>query len=357
MLRHCTGFRVSLVVLYAISVCLNYAVAIQVTSTGPQTIKQPQGANITLGCTYSESPSDTGQLDVEWSILSPDMTQKDKLILSYSGGNEYKFGDPSLMSRLKFVGDPSRGDASIIISPLRVSDTATYECKVKKLPGIDTRKITLVILVKPSVPKCWVQNGEEIGSTVSLACKSSEGSIPIIYTWTKENGAAMPPTASQSPQTGELLIYNHSQSYTGTYVCAVNNDVGKEQCKYTLSAYNATSKAGIIAGAVIGALLLLLLLLLLIWLLVCCCQKKRYEKETANEIKEDAAAPESRPGSRFSSFRSIMGYHPHQGVTYSSVRNGKPGRADSNKRSFSNSQSQATSQGPITYNSKYGYAV
>ena len=47
----------------------------------------------------------------------------------------------------------------------------------------------------------------------------------------------------------------------------------------------ATNKAGVIAGAVIGALLLLLLLLLLIWLLVCCCRKKRYVKEVANEIR------------------------------------------------------------------------
>lgn len=46
------------------------------------------------------------------------------------------------------------------------------------------------------------------------------------------------------PQTGELLIYNHSQSYTGNYVCAVSNDVGMEQCKYTLKAYNRKSGWG-----------------------------------------------------------------------------------------------------------------
>ena len=47
----------------------------------------------------------------------------------------------------------------------------------------------------------------------------------------------------------------------------------------------ATNKAGVIVGAVIGALLLLLLLLLLIWLLVVCCLKRRYQKEMANEIR------------------------------------------------------------------------
>uniref|UniRef100_A0A4W4FIK5 Ig-like domain-containing protein n=1 Tax=Electrophorus electricus TaxID=8005 RepID=A0A4W4FIK5_ELEEL len=254
-------------------VCVCVCVCVCVISTGPQTIKKAQGENVTLGCTYVQSPSDTGQLDVEWSNVSPDMTQKDRLILSYSGGTVYKLGDPGLMSRLKCVGDPGQGDASIFISPLQASDTATYECKVKKPPGIDSRKVTLVVLVRPSVPKCWVDNGEEIGSTIILRCKSSEGTSPLKYNWIRESGGSLPPTATQSKLTGELLIQNHSQSYTGSYLCEVTNEVGKEQCKYSLRAYSSANKAGVIAGAVIGALLLLLLLLLLIWLLICCCQK------------------------------------------------------------------------------------
>ncbi|KAK1801387.1 hypothetical protein P4O66_023068 [Electrophorus voltai] len=329
---------------------------------GPQTIKKAQGENVTLGCTYVQSPSDTGQLDVEWSNVSPDMTQKDRLILSYSGGTVYKLGDPGLMSRLKCVGDPGQGDASIFISPLQASDTATYECKVKKPPGIDSRKVTLVVLVRPSVPKCWVDNGEEIGSTIILRCKSSEGTSPLKYNWIRESGGSLPPTATQNPQTGELLIQNHSQSYTGSYLCEVTNEVGKEQCKYSLRAYSSANKAGVIAGAVIGALLLLLLLLLLIWLLICCCQKRRKEKDTANEIREDAAAPES----RYSSFRSMMGYHPHQGLAYSSVRNAQPYRAESNRSSSYTNHSKGPPQGsssannykpPQRYSSKHGYPV
>lgn len=50
------------------------------------------------------------------------------------------------MSRFKFVGDPSNGDATVSFSNLKVSDTATYQCKVKKTPGIDSRKVTLVVL-------------------------------------------------------------------------------------------------------------------------------------------------------------------------------------------------------------------
>lgn len=50
------------------------------------------------------------------------------------------------MSRFKFNTDPSRGDATVTITSLQAPDTATYLCKVKKTPGIDSRKVTIVVL-------------------------------------------------------------------------------------------------------------------------------------------------------------------------------------------------------------------
>ncbi|XP_072289073.1 V-set and immunoglobulin domain-containing protein 8b [Eucyclogobius newberryi] len=294
--------------------------AMQVTSTGPQTIQKAQGETVTMGCTFSPGAQDTGELDIEWSNLSPDMTQKDSLILSYTGGSTHYYGTWGLKDRLKFIADPKNGDASVSLSNIQAKDTATYQCKVKKAPGVDTRKVTLVVLVPPSTPKCWVEGGEEKGSPVSLRCKSSQGSTPITYSWTRESGGPMPNAATQDSSTGELLIKNHTDSYVGTYACAVTNAVGSGQCKYVLRAYNPTNRVGMIVGAVIGALLLLLLLLLLIWLCICCCNKRRYEKEQANEVREDAQAPESRPTSRATSVRSVLSYHTHHGVQYSSVR-------------------------------------
>ncbi|XP_071783958.2 V-set and immunoglobulin domain-containing protein 8b isoform X1 [Centroberyx gerrardi] len=362
-----TSVRLKVAVLFLLAIHLKTDIteAMQVTSTGSQTIQRAQGEKVALGCTYTPGSSDTGELDIEWSNVSPDMTQKDKLILSYAGGQTLHYGDPGLSKRLSFTGDPKLGDASIAISDVRVSDTATYQCKVKKAPGVDMRKVTLVVMVRPSVPKCWVEGGEEKGGTVSLRCKSSQGSTPLSYVWRRESGGAIPPTATQDPQTGELLIRNHSESNVGNYVCEVKNAVGREQCKYTLYAYNATNKVGVIVGAVIGALLLLLLLLLLIWLLICCCHKRRYQKEVANEIREDAPAPESRPSSRNSSFRSVVGYRTHPGVVYSSVRKALPSRTESGRSAIytdrSNGTSQPNSAGekppPLKYDSRYGYPV
>ncbi|KAG9354811.1 hypothetical protein JZ751_001524 [Albula glossodonta] len=337
-------------------------VAMQVTSTGPQTIQKGQGEKVTLGCTFTPGSLDTGELDIEWSNVRPDMTQKDELILSYTGGQKYVHGSPSLMKRLDFLtGDPSMGDASITVSDLQVLDTGTYQCKVKKAPGVDMRKVTLVVMVPPSVPKCWVEGSEEIGGSVSLHCKSSQGSTPMTYTWRRESGGAIPATALQNAQTGELLISNHSASYMGNYLCQVNNAVGREQCKYTLRAVQPTNKTGVIVGAVIGALLLLLLLLFLIWLLICLCHKRRYEKEAANEIREDAPAPESRPGSRSSSFRSVLGYRSHGGMTYNSVRNpqlwtGSERSSIYTERSKPVPPSNKAAPA-LKYDSRYGYPV
>ncbi|XP_062273000.1 V-set and immunoglobulin domain-containing protein 8b [Scomber scombrus] len=335
--------------------------AMQVTSSGPQTIQKPLGDTVTLGCTYTPSPQDTGELDIEWSNVSPDMTQKDKLILSYTGGQIHHYGDASISKRLKFIAEPKQGDASISLSDVKLSDTATYQCKVKKAPGVDMRKVTLVVMVPPSVPKCWVEGAEEKGGTVSLRCKSSQGSTPLSYMWRKESGGSMPSTATQDAQTGELLIKNHTDSYVGSYLCEVKNAVGKAQCKYALHAYNPTNKVGVIVGAVIGALLLLLLLLLLIWLLICCCHKRRYEKEVANEIREDVPAPESRPSSRNSSFRSVVGYRTHPGVEYSSVRNHLPSISESGHGVIytggNNTGTTAGDKPPLQYDHRYGYPV
>ncbi|XP_064823337.1 coxsackievirus and adenovirus receptor homolog [Oncorhynchus masou masou] len=366
-MRKClTCSRLQLAVMFVLTVYLNTDVieGIQITSTGPQTIQKAQGETVTLGCTFTPDPSDIGELDIEWLNVRPDMTQKDQLILSYSGGKKVHYGDPSLSTRMDFTGAPTLGDASVSISAVKASDTATYQCKVKKVPGVDMRKVTLVVMVPPSLPKCWVEGGEEKGSDVTLRCKSSVGSIPINYVWTRESGGAIPPTATQNSQTGELMIRNHSESYMGNYLCVVSNPVGKVQCKCTLHAYNPSNKAGTIVGAVIGGLLLLLLLLLLIWLLVCCCHKRRYEKEVAHEIREDAAAPESRPASRNSSFRSVLGYRSHPGVVYSSIRKGQPKRTESGHSSIYTDRSKGMpapigQQAPplLKYDSSYGYPV
>ncbi|KAM4634132.1 V-set and immunoglobulin domain-containing protein 8a [Polymixia lowei] len=324
----------------------------RLTSTGPQTIQRAEGESVTLGCVYTPGPSDSGVLDIEWSVVSPDTTQKDQLIMSYTGGKKYVHTNKAVAQGLDFTAaDPSMGDASISIALLSLSHSRTYQCKVKKSPGVDMRKLSLVVMAKPSVPKCWVEGGETVGRAVSLHCKSAEGSTPFKYTWTRDRGAAVPPTAVQNSVTGELVISNHSQRCAGIYLCKVTNAVGAEHCKISLRADKPPNKAGVIVGTVVGSLLLIILLLLVICLLIFKLgDRPRYEKEVSNEIREDAPAPESRPVSRGTSRGAIR----HPGVTYSQV--GEP-ELSCLEGSTDTPSTKSCKRTPVQYDSTYGYAV
>lgn len=52
----------------------------KITSTGPQTLQLALGDQKTLACTYTPGPEDVGDLDIEWTLVSPDTTQKDKVV-------------------------------------------------------------------------------------------------------------------------------------------------------------------------------------------------------------------------------------------------------------------------------------
>ncbi|XP_071386176.1 V-set and immunoglobulin domain-containing protein 8a [Centroberyx affinis] len=325
----------------------------QLTATGPQTVQRAEGESVTLGCTYTPSPSDTGELDIEWSVVSPDTTQKDQLLMSYTSGTKYIHADHALAKGLDFsAGDPSMGDASLSIALLSPAHSATYQCKVKKSPGVDMRKVSLVVMAKPSVPKCWVEGGEMVGEAVSLHCKSAQGSTPLKYMWRRERGGPMPSAATQNSVTGELVISNHSQSFAGIYLCEATNAVGAEQCRINLRANKPPNRAAVIVGTVVGSLLLIILLLLFIWLLLCkLSDRPRYEKEVSNEIREDAPAPESRPISRGGSRSASQ--HPE--VTYSQV--GKSELSCFHEGRIYTPSTNSPGCTPVKYDSKFGYAV
>ncbi|TRY65442.1 hypothetical protein DNTS_008773 [Danionella cerebrum] len=329
----------SFVILTSLTVLLKQSKAMKLTSSGAQTLQKAQGESVTLDCTFTSGPGDIGDLDIEWTVISPDTTKKDQMILSYTGGQRYTHGDPALMKGVDFTSpDPAQGDASLSIAALAAAHTGTYQCKVKKAPGVDSRKISLIVLVKPSVPRCWLDGDAAVGEAASLRCWSDQGSAPLLYSWSKESGR-IPPNAIQNSLTGELLISNHSTSHSGVYSCEVSNAVGKDGCRLNLQAVKPPNRAGVITGTVVGCLLLIVIVLIIIWLLVFRCPRNQQEKEFSNEIREDAPAPESRPCSRISSMRS--------GLAYSQV-----GQTQND-----NPPSTNTSYSTAKYDSRFGYAV
>ncbi|XP_053501564.1 coxsackievirus and adenovirus receptor homolog [Ictalurus furcatus] len=282
---------------YACVIFLSGSVCgLQITSSGPASVEKASGETVTLECKFTLAAEDNGPLDIEWSIQPSDNQKEEKVLILYSGDRVYENYYPPLQGRVHFVSsDPKNGDASITVMALISSDTGTYQCKVKKAPGIGSQKVLLTVMVRPSKPRCSIEGSPYVGNDVVLRCKSTDGTSPIQYAWVKTSDSKLlPANAVLDAAAGTVKIRNATTAVSGSYLCTAQNRVGAEQCVLELKITTPPNTAGVIAGSVIGVLLFLLLLALLLF---CCCrsrQKKKYEKEISYEIREDVPAPKSR---------------------------------------------------------------
>uniref|UniRef100_A0A8D2JFY8 Ig-like domain-containing protein n=1 Tax=Varanus komodoensis TaxID=61221 RepID=A0A8D2JFY8_VARKO len=220
--------------------------AVKINAKGREVIYLAKGDSVKLGCPYELEPhdQDLDDLDIEWTQMNSDPTNLDNVILSYHG---------HLRQRVAFaLPDPSRYDASINLQNVELSDTATYECKVKKTT-VATRKVTVTVLERPSIPRCSIEGKVAMGRKVTLRCGSQSGTSPLVYKWAKgrigtphrpglslalsfyPHGCCLAFLSSEGPEPGDLVIQNLSQNHAGVYQCSVANRVGSAQCVLDLS--------------------------------------------------------------------------------------------------------------------------
>ncbi|KAK7125760.1 hypothetical protein R3I93_021205 [Phoxinus phoxinus] len=272
------------------------ACGLQITSTGPTTIEKASGETVKLDCEFSLATDDSGPLDIDWSLQPSDNQKEEKVVIVYSGDRAFEHYYEPLKGRVHFNSpDPKTGDASMNIMGLKATDTGTYQCKVKKVPGIGSRKFLLTVMVRPSKPRCHAEGQTQVGKDMMLRCSSVEGTQPLQYIWERTTGnKLLPPLAILDSVGGTLTLKNATEVASGTYRCLAKNRVGTEECMVVVNVTQPPNTAGVIAAAVISVLLLLILLALIVF---CCCrarQKKKYEKEIAYEIREDVPPPKSR---------------------------------------------------------------
>ncbi|XP_036450250.1 coxsackievirus and adenovirus receptor homolog [Colossoma macropomum] len=269
---------------------------LEITSTGPTSIEKASGESVKLDCQFTLATEDSGPLDIEWSLQPSDNQKEEKVVILYSGDRAYENYYAPLKGRVHFNSpDPKNGDASINLLSLEASDTGTYQCKVKKVPGIRSRKVLLTVMVRPSKPRCSIEGSAQVGKDVVLKCKSSDGTSPLQYIWDKTSGnKLLPANAVLDSVGGTISIRNATEAVSGTYRCTAKNRVGTDECVLELNITQPPNTAGVIAGSVICVLLILILIALILF---CCCrarQKKKYEKEISHEIREDVPPPKSR---------------------------------------------------------------
>nr|3J6N_K Chain K, Coxsackie and adenovirus receptor [Homo sapiens]3JZ7_A Chain A, Coxsackievirus and adenovirus receptor homolog [Mus musculus] len=205
-------------------------------TTPEQRIEKAKGETAYLPCKFTLSPEDQGPLDIEWLISPSDNQIVDQVIILYSGDKIYDNYYPDLKGRVHFTSnDVKSGDASINVTNLQLSDIGTYQCKVKKAPGVANKKFLLTVLVKPSGTRCFVDGSEEIGNDFKLKCEPKEGSLPLQFEWQKLSDSQTMPTPWLAEMTSPVIsVKNASSEYSGTYSCTVQNRVGSDQCMLRL---------------------------------------------------------------------------------------------------------------------------
>lgn len=279
------------------TVITGFACGLEITSTGPSSIEKASGESVLLPCLFTlDTNTDTGPLDIEWSVLAPDNQREDIVVLLYSGDRAYEDYYAPMKGRVHFKqADPKNGDASITLTGLKSADSGTYQCKVKKAPGIRSKKMLLIVMVKPSRPRCYSDGPTQEGKDVVLRCVSNDGTKPLKYTWEKTSGnKLLPPTALLDSAGGTLTVKNASASASGSYRCSASNRVGSDECVLQLNVTPPPNTPGIVAGAIIAVLLILLIIAIILFCFCRARHRKKYEKEICNEIREDVPPPKSR---------------------------------------------------------------
>ncbi|XP_037063760.1 coxsackievirus and adenovirus receptor homolog isoform X5 [Peromyscus leucopus] len=164
-------------------------------TTPDQTIQEAQGETVHLPCMFTLNPEDQGPLDIEWLRLSGPNEARDHVIILYAVDKIHSDFYYDLKGRVHFTtNDIVSGDASIKIRNVRPSDSGTYQCKVKKAPGVAKTTIQLTVVgstesVNITTPEQTVQ--EVQGETVHLPCMftpNPEGQGPLFIDWMQLTG-------------------------------------------------------------------------------------------------------------------------------------------------------------------------
>uniref|UniRef100_A0A8D1LP98 Ig-like domain-containing protein n=1 Tax=Sus scrofa TaxID=9823 RepID=A0A8D1LP98_PIG len=355
--------------LHLLLVCLSPALlsAVRINGDGQEILYLAEGDNVRLGCPYILDPEDYGPngLDIEWMQVHSDPSHRENVFLSYQDKRINHGNLPHLQQRVRFAAsDPSQYDASITLSNLQVSDTATYECRVKKTT-MATRRVIVTVQARPAVPMCWSEGHMTRGNDIVLKCFANGGSPPLSYKWAKISGYTHPYRAgsyhsqhsfhselsyqesfhsiiNQGLSNGDLVLKAIGPEDDGLYQCTVANHVGYSVCVVEVKVSD-TKRIGMIIGAVLGSLLMLACLFVGIWGLVCWCCGGTGAGGTrgafgygngggvgggacgdlANEIREDAVAPGCKASGRGSRVTHLLGY-PTQNISRSLRRKYAP---------------------------------
>nr|XP_046238934.1 coxsackievirus and adenovirus receptor homolog [Scatophagus argus] len=289
---HISRFRFCMIVsILLLSLLRCHGLQIYLSSKSPKFAAV--GDTAKLSCHFKLHPKDSGVLDIEWSIKPADILREETLVIWYSGDRIYDNYNP-FGRRVYFVSpDPASGNASINISNLTMTDTNTYQCKVRKGPAIESRIIHLNAMERPAELECYAEDAVELDRKLAFRCRAAKGSPPIWYSWSmKGTRKRLPHDATFDPTRGDLVSTISKEILPGTLVCTAHNPVGMKTCLVALRLNSAGGITSAAAAAGTAAAVVTLLMVLIIPTAVIIFRRKRgKEGDYGNEIAEDEPPP------------------------------------------------------------------
>lgn len=226
------------------------------TSTSTPTVKVRENEGADLKCTYT--PDFGADARVEWKFQDSKATQTSLVI--YKG-----------QATANYVGRVVEYNGGLRFNRVTRKDTGQYICSVAGNGYSSDTRITLTVLVAPSVPLCRIPTSVKIGTNVKLACTDSQASPPPTYKWYKNN-EPLPVDPNKFSNyrnmsyklntiTGTLTFPRVSQIDEGHYFCESSNESGpSKRCVATKMAVYGVNTGGIVAGVIILLILLALLI-------------------------------------------------------------------------------------------------
>lgn len=229
-------------------------------TTNKADVRVNENAEIDLTCSYSADFGSNAR--VEWKF-------KDT-----KGSQKYVFYDGALTSSYKDRVVQYSG-VNLRLSKVTRKDNGVFNCEVSGNGQFGDAKVTLTVLVPPSVPLCRIPSRVTTGNPALLSCHDSDGSPPSKYRWYR--GGVLMPTDPNSmagfknssyklnPDNGNLEFIRTMKTDTNDYYCEAYNEVKPAQrCKGGKMEIRDVNKGGI-AAAVIIPILLVALLIFGIW--------------------------------------------------------------------------------------------
>ncbi|KAK2881762.1 hypothetical protein QQF64_008209 [Cirrhinus molitorella] len=113
----------------------------------PAEISVIRGATVTLTCSFTSSSSITSLMSIDWTFR-PESGGPAKLFFHFSS-KAYLPEDDYFKGRVKWVGSPSRGEASVQLLNASLTDNGTYTCAVRNPPDVHGSPAQTLLTVTP----------------------------------------------------------------------------------------------------------------------------------------------------------------------------------------------------------------